>query len=99
MRRYVRSKLEYCSNIWDPHYNIHVARIEGLQRKFLKYLVFKIDNTYPERGIEYQLLLDRFNLDSLELRRLLASLTCLFKLVHNIIDCPELLYLINFNVP
>lgn len=96
---YVRSKLEYCSNIWNPHYNIHVARIESLQRKFLKYLVFKIDNTYPERGIEYQLLLDRFNFDSLELRRLLASLTCLFKLVHNVIDCPELLYLINFNVP
>ena len=96
---YVRSKLEYCCNIWNPHYNLHITHIENIQRKFLKYLSFKVDGVYPQRGVDYELLLRRFDFESLKFRRFLASLACLFKLVHGIIDSPNMLSLINFNVP
>lgn len=96
---YVRSKLEYCSNIWNPQYNVYISRIERVQRKFLKYLLFKATGSYPVRGTDYKLLLDRFGFESLEHRRLLSSLTCLFKILHNSIDCPSLLSMINFNIP
>ena len=48
---YVRSKLEYGSLIWYPYYINHKLALENVQRKFLKFLSFKIDSFYPERGI------------------------------------------------
>ena len=62
---YVRSKLEYCSIIWNPYYRCHVERLESVQRRFLKYLSFKLHHVYPERGIDYQLLLNLCGIDSL----------------------------------
>jgi hypothetical protein len=47
---YVRSKLEYGSIIWDPGYQRYVGKIETIQRRFLKFLAFKTDGVYPERG-------------------------------------------------
>jgi hypothetical protein len=39
---FVRSKLEYASIVWFPHHAVHIAGIEHLQRRFLKYvLVFQ----------------------------------------------------------
>lgn len=37
---YVRSKLEYCSVIWDPFYMDHVDVIDRKQRKFCKRLYY-----------------------------------------------------------
>uniref|UniRef100_V5GPT7 RNA-directed DNA polymerase n=1 Tax=Anoplophora glabripennis TaxID=217634 RepID=V5GPT7_ANOGL len=54
----VRSKLEYCSLIWYPYYQIHTNKLEKVQRRFLKFLSFRIDGYYPNRGFEHRLLLD-----------------------------------------
>lgn len=43
---YVRSQLEYGSLIWNPYYNCHRMSIESVQRKFLKFLSFKLDGVY-----------------------------------------------------
>ena len=96
---YVRSRLEYAALIWYPYYNCQKLVIERVQRKFLKYLAFKTDGIYPERGISYSYLTDRFNVTSLDHRRICISLVFLHKLLHNMIDCPVLLSDINFNVP
>ena len=96
---YVRSRFEYGALIWYPIYQCHVDNIESPQRRFLKYLSFKEDGTYPPRGIDNNLLLDRFQLPSLELRRAIVSIKFLYNLLHNNIDCSFLLNKLSFFVP
>nr|CAH7725950.1 unnamed protein product [Callosobruchus chinensis] len=95
----VRSKLEYASIVWSPAYCTHVEMLESIQRKFLKYLSFKVDGIYPERGISQRSLRERFNFDSLELRRGNSALVFLYKLLHNSIDCIDLLDQLNLLIP
>ncbi|CAH1370601.1 unnamed protein product, partial [Tenebrio molitor] len=66
---YVRSKLEYGSIIWDPSYQRYVDKVETIQRRFLKFLAFKTDGVYPERGYSQQNLLKRFDFLDLQTRR------------------------------
>jgi hypothetical protein len=33
----VRPKLEYASRVWRPFYDMHISRIERVQRKFVRY--------------------------------------------------------------
>ena len=96
---YVRSKLEYCSIVWYPHYTCHKNAIENVQRRFLKFLSLKINGFYPERGYQHSLLLDEFNLTSLELRRAINSLKMLYNLLHNKLDSSLLLGMLSFQVP
>lgn len=96
---YVRSKLEYASIIWDPLYNNKKWEIEKLQKRFLKYLYFKVEGVYPARGIDYRFYLDRFQFTSLEGRRDQNSVIFLYKLLNNFIDSPVLLGYVNFRVP
>ncbi|XP_044577157.1 uncharacterized protein LOC123260210 [Cotesia glomerata] len=49
----VRPKLEYASIIWSPTYKKYAHSIEKIQRKFLKYLMYKMTGNYPARGAEY----------------------------------------------
>ena len=96
---YVRSKLEYCSLVWNPIYDCYIKSIESVQRKFLKFLIFRIDGRYPNRGCDYQYLLNRLDFDSLKFRRHFYSLKFLHMLLHNRVDSPDLLYQLNFLVP
>lgn len=46
---FVRSHLEYASQIWNPRYQTYIDRIESIQRRFLRYLCFRVKipyNTY-----------------------------------------------------
>lgn len=95
----VRSKLEYASVVWSPHYNIYINEIEKVQRRFLKFLSFKVDKSYPPRGISQESLLARFNYNSLSNRRSCSSMLFLFKILNNVFDCPEFLNYIKFHVP
>ncbi len=96
---YVRSKLEYCSIVWNPIYKNHTQKIEKIQRKFLKYLCFKVDGIYPEQGIENYILCNRFDVKSLSCRRKFLAIQFLHKLcVHNI-DCASILAQLNFKIP
>jgi hypothetical protein len=38
----VRSRLEYASCVWQPFYAVHIARIERIQEKFVKYAVRRL---------------------------------------------------------
>lgn len=95
----VRSKLEYGSLIWYPLYENHSMILESVQRKFLKFLAFRNDGVYPGRGYNHEILLSRFDVPSLQSRRIMNSVTFLYNLLHNKIDCSSLLELINFRVP
>ena len=96
---YVRSKLEYGSLIWYPFYNVHELAVENVQRKFLKFMQYKISGAYPERGFSQHLLLNLLNFQSLHLRRVLFAVGFIYKLLHNKIDCVGLINQIIFRVP
>lgn len=95
---FCRSRLEYVSLVWSPAYNVHITALERVQRKFLKSLCFNIDGFYPPQGYPEDMLLDRFNMQSLHLRRAEHSVLLLFKIIHGIQDCPDILSNINFKV-
>ena len=96
---FVKSKLEYAAIIWQPGYNVHTESLENIQRRFLKFLSFKIDGQYPYVGIPQQNLLNRFSVLSLQNRRKMQSLIFLNKLINNKIDSPQLLEQLNFHIP
>jgi hypothetical protein len=87
----VGSRLEYGSIIWSPYYATYINSIESVQRNFLKYLSFKEDGIYPPIGVDYDFLCSRFNFSHLKVRRVLDTVTFLFKLFHNKVDCSSLL--------
>jgi hypothetical protein len=62
-----------------------------VQHKFLKYLSFKEAGIYPPIGVDYDFLCSRFNFTPLKVRRVLDTVTFLFKLFHNKVDCSSLL--------
>ena len=93
----VRSLLEYASPVWSPHYNVHVALLEKVQRKFLRVLGYKIGFTYED--IDYVDLHNMLNLKTLESRRKQADFVMLFKIINGMVGCSELLNLISFRVP
>lgn len=95
----VRSKLEYGSIIWSPFYINSSLSLEKVQRRFLKFLSFRAHNYYPESRTNQITLLNEFEIDSLKSRRMVASTVFMHKILHNNIDCKELLSSIDFHVP
>lgn len=68
---YVRSRLEYCSPVWNPIYNVYSDNIERMQRKFTRMLYYKLKH---------------LNMQSLETRRKQADEFLLHKLIHGKVD-------------
>lgn len=95
----VRSKLEYAAVVWCPGYNTYIDDLEKVQRRFLKYLHFRLTGVYPQRGFPEEDLLRIFQLHSLEKRRICSSMIFLYNLIHYKIDCSNLLEKICFHVP
>ncbi|KAK9887914.1 hypothetical protein WA026_000217 [Henosepilachna vigintioctopunctata] len=57
--------MEYGSMIWQPIYTCHQRHLEAIQRRFLKFLVWREDKVYLQRGVNRNELLSRFSLISL----------------------------------
>lgn len=84
---YVRSHLEYASQVWNPRYEIYKSRIERVQKKFLRFLDFKTRqklHNYDERCHRYHFL-------PLDIRRNIDDICFLSKIVNGSVDCPDLL--------
>lgn len=96
---FIRSKLEYAVLIWSPIYQCACALVESVQRKCLKFIFFKVNGFYPQRGIDNAILLSAANMISLRERRRCIAVSFLFNLLHNNIDCPSLVSKISVVVP
>ena len=72
---FVRSKLEYCSQVWNPQFIGDIDLIEAVQRKFTRRLCYNPSLSYLNR-------LNILGLLPLELRRLHLDLIFVYKLVH-----------------
>ena len=95
----VRSRLEYGALVWAPIYAVHCTSIDAVQKRFLKWLVLKMDGVYPARGTPYDELLTRFRLPSLTRRRKIIAVKFCHALLHNHVDCAALLQRLNLLVP
>ena len=94
---FIRSKLEYCSLVWNPYHQNRINQIEKVQKKFLKYLGRRY-RQLDLRLVAYESVLKLFNVSSLQTRRRIANLLYLFKLLNNLENNPLLLSKISFNV-
>lgn len=93
----VRSKLEYCSQIWNPHYKIHCKRIENVQKRLLRHLAYRANSHQHDKSYEQRLKV--FNVMSLESRRTVSDMMFLYKSLNNAVDSPAIVELFNFNIP
>lgn len=93
----VRSILEYACPVWSPHYNIYISLLERVQKRFLRYIAYRLH--IPSDDVDYKDLSLLLNITSLERRRTTYDLCLLFKFINNLIDCPELLSIIGFHAP
>ena len=76
----VRSRLEYCCAIWDPHQVGEINRIEGVQRNAGRFVCSEYRSGRP--GISVTALLQQIQWPSLADRRLIARLTLFLQCPH-----------------
>ncbi|KAL0871637.1 hypothetical protein ABMA27_004163 [Loxostege sticticalis] len=91
----VRSVLEYCSPVWSPFYNVHINNIEKIQKRCLRYLSRK--HNFGRSLAGYSQRLSKFDVIPLCTRRRRYDLLCLHKILHAIINAPNLLSSLNIN--
>lgn len=91
----VRSKLEYCSEVWGGLGEVASKQIEQVQKNYLRRV------TYRSLGqsTSYPISLVSYNLATLEARRNYKDIMFIYKLLNNQIDSSFLLSKINFDVP
>ena len=85
---YVRSRLEYCSQVWAPTAQIYVNTIERVQRKFIKKLCFLKNINYDTN--DYLLNCDYFRIQPLSARRNVADIVFFNKILTQKINCSTL---------
>jgi hypothetical protein len=93
----VRSGLEYCSQVWSPQYDVHIKRIERIQKRFLWHISYQGHKAKELPSYENRLV--HFKINSLQERRLLLDHMLLYKIINGAVDCPSLLKSINIKVP
>lgn len=92
---FVRSHLEYASQVWNPSYKTYISRLESIQKRFLRHLQYKC-RIYIE---DYTQRCKRFHFLPLYMRRNMNDIAFLLKIFQNQIDCSELLSLFHINAP
>lgn len=92
---FVRSHLEYASQVWNPAFDIYITRIERIQKRFLRFLQFKTRKYVTN----YEKRCQKFHILPLYKRRHIADLAYLLKIANGLVDCPELLEQIGMRVP
>lgn len=93
----VRPILEYGSTVWAPYQVGHCDSLNMVQRRFLRLVGVRYGIRFPE--VDVREIAVHLQLLPLQSRRAASDLIFLFKLINGVLDCPELLRLINFHVP
>ena len=79
----VRPHVEYCSTVWDPHTKTQKAKVEMVQRRAARWVLNKYrqgpNTTGPSQMIA------ALGWPSLELRRRVARLSLLHKMVNDLV--------------
>ena len=93
----VRSRLEFCSVIWNSLSLCQSTAIENVQKRMIR-IVY--DRYIGRRCFyHYETLLSRFGLHKLDVRRQFKDFVFLHKVVHSHVNSMVLLRSIDFHVP
>lgn len=96
---HIRSILEFASVVWYPNYDVHIRKIESVQKKFLKFIFYKF-GFYPYvQYAPYTFKCSLVNIESLATRRRNACIYFVYDLLMSRTDASNLLSLIDINVP
>lgn len=93
----VRPHLEYASVIWTPFQLGHKQMLEGVQSRFVRLIGTKLGYRFYDAPL-LQLMSD-LKITSLESRRLYLDMVFLQQLISGVVDCSELLEMIDFRPP
>ena len=74
----VRSNLEHCSSVWNPHQEDQIRKLEMIQRRAARYTTNQYRNTSSVSSMLHHL-----QWESLESRRSKIQLTLLYKIVYS----------------
>lgn len=95
----VRSILEYAVPVWAPYQELHMARIERVQRSFVRFALRRLPWNDPHRLPPYDHRRQLIRLESLRQRREYHQRMFAFDIVSGHLDCAPLLQCVNFYVP
>jgi hypothetical protein len=93
----VRSLLTYACIVWNPTQQYLINELERVQRNFIRYICFKF--SIDRDKYTYESLCTQFKIPTLHQFRLSLSLNFLYNLIHNKVQCPELLNYISIYIP
>jgi hypothetical protein len=79
-------------------YNNHISSLQHVQCRLLKNGVRMLTGSYLPRAHPNDLLLEQLGMSSLLSRRAEHSVVFLFKLIHGLVDCSDLLSQVTFKV-
>lgn len=85
----IRSKIEASSMIWNPHEKVYTLMLEKVQKRFLRFLYKKKHAYYPYL-YPTKFLQGTLGFHSLETRRLHDQLLTIYRVLHGILDCPNI---------
>ena len=89
-KSYVRPKVEYCSNIWDPYTQNYIKKEEMVQHRGTRF----VTNTPHHRHQDHQTSITYTIIDlgwkSLQKRRRNNRIILLYKLANNLVEVPSL---------
>lgn len=94
---FVRQLLEYASPVWSPYQLGLIENLETIQRRFLRLMGIRQGLQYGD--VPLAELQAELRLPNLQLRREVADVLLLFKLVNGLLDCPILLSHVDFRIP
>ena len=95
---FVRSKLEYAVEVWSPLSLRSIQLIERIQKRFLRFLLYRVSRVFSFRA-PYNFLLTVFEMDELSERRHRFCVRFIEKLLNGELDDSNSLARLNFAVP
>ena len=95
---FVRSHLEFGSLVWNPTSKTLSGKIDTIQKRFLRYLHYKLFEYYPI-GVSYEDLLTGFELLTLKKRQTHTAIMYSYDILGGRVIEPETLEKIGLRVP
>jgi hypothetical protein len=87
----VRPTLEYAGTVWDPHHQVHIRSIEGVQQRSA---IFVSGNFYDRTPGGVTAMINQLKWQPLEYRWLTSRLVMFYKITHDFIDINAPSYLL-----
>lgn len=95
---FVRPILEYASQVWSPYQQVHIQRVEAVQRRFVRFALRGLPWVDAYNLPPYVDRLKLIDLQSLQRRREIADIIFVHQVTTGIIESPSILDRMNLNI-